>query len=375
MPKLTIDGKEVEVAAGTNLIEAARQAGVEVPHYCYHPGLSIAGQCRLCMVDIEKNPRPQIGCNTQAADGMVVHTQTERVLETRKSIMEFHLVNHPLDCPVCDQAGRVLAADLLHASRPLRPAHGRREGPQAEGGAARSPRHPGRGALHPLLALRALLRRGDQDRRARDLQPRRPLRDRPLPGQDPREQLLGQRHRHLPGGGADRPRLPLPGPGVVPRHRPLDLQRVRARLQRRGAHEPPPAPPQPGAPHRAPQAAPQPRRQPVVDVRRRSLRVRMDRRRQPAARAPAPGRRRGRGARLGRGGGGAGRGGQALSARGDRHPRLAPDVERGPLRAAAPRRPARAWPRSITGCRRGCRARRTTSSCARTRTRTAGARS
>ena len=97
MPKLTIDGKEVEVAAGTNLIEAARQAGVEVPHYCYHPGLSIAGQCRLCMVDIEKNPRPQIGCNTQAADGMVVHTQTERVLETRKSIMEFHLVNHPLD--------------------------------------------------------------------------------------------------------------------------------------------------------------------------------------------------------------------------------------------------------------------------------------
>jgi NADH-quinone oxidoreductase subunit G len=105
MPKLIIDGKEVEVAAGTNLIEAARQAGVEVPHYCYHPGLSIAGQCRLCMVDIEKNPRPQIGCNTQAADGMVVHTQTERVLETRKSIMEFHLVNHPLDCPVCDQAG------------------------------------------------------------------------------------------------------------------------------------------------------------------------------------------------------------------------------------------------------------------------------
>jgi NADH-quinone oxidoreductase subunit G len=105
MPKLTIDGKEIEVAPGTNLIEAARQAGAEVPHYCYHPGLSIAGQCRLCMVDIEKNPRSQIGCNTQAADGMVVHTRTERILETRKSIMEFHLVNHPLDCPVCDQAG------------------------------------------------------------------------------------------------------------------------------------------------------------------------------------------------------------------------------------------------------------------------------
>jgi NADH-quinone oxidoreductase subunit G len=105
VPKLTIDGREVEVATGTNLIEAARHLGIEIPHYCYHPGLSIAGQCRLCVVDIEKNPRPQISCNMAATEGMVVHTQTERVLETRKSIMEFHLINHPLDCPVCDQAG------------------------------------------------------------------------------------------------------------------------------------------------------------------------------------------------------------------------------------------------------------------------------
>ncbi|MBI4013087.1 MAG: molybdopterin-dependent oxidoreductase [Candidatus Rokubacteria bacterium] len=105
MPKLTIDGKPVEVPAGTNLIEAARQVGIEVPHYCYHPGLSIAGQCRLCMVDIEKTPRPTIACNTVASEGMVVHTQTPRVLETRRSVMEWHLVNHPLDCPVCDQAG------------------------------------------------------------------------------------------------------------------------------------------------------------------------------------------------------------------------------------------------------------------------------
>jgi NADH-quinone oxidoreductase subunit G len=105
MPKLTINGKEIEVPAGTNLIEAARRVGVEVPHYCYHAGLSIAGQCRLCMVDIEKTPRPTIACNTLAADGMVVNTETDRVRETRKSIMEFHLINHPLDCPVCDQAG------------------------------------------------------------------------------------------------------------------------------------------------------------------------------------------------------------------------------------------------------------------------------
>ncbi|MBI4638851.1 MAG: (2Fe-2S)-binding protein [Candidatus Rokubacteria bacterium] len=105
MPRLTVNGQEVEVAPGTNLIEAAHAAGFEVPHYCYHPALSIAGQCRLCMVDIERNPRPQIACNTQAVDGMVVHTETERVRETRQSVMEFHLINHPLDCPVCDQAG------------------------------------------------------------------------------------------------------------------------------------------------------------------------------------------------------------------------------------------------------------------------------
>jgi NADH-quinone oxidoreductase subunit G len=105
MPKLTIDGKEIEVEGGTNLIEAARRLGIEVPHYCYHPGLSIAGQCRLCMVDIDKTPRPTIACNTQAADGMVVHTETERVKQSRQSMMEFHLINHPLDCPVCDQAG------------------------------------------------------------------------------------------------------------------------------------------------------------------------------------------------------------------------------------------------------------------------------
>jgi len=105
MPKLTVNGKAVEVPEGTNLIEAAKAAGVDVPHYCYHPALSIAGQCRLCMVDIEKVPRPQIACNTQATEGMVVETETERVKETRRSMMEFHLINHPLDCPVCDQAG------------------------------------------------------------------------------------------------------------------------------------------------------------------------------------------------------------------------------------------------------------------------------
>lgn len=105
MPKLTIDGQEVEVPEGTNLIEAARQVGAEVPHYCYHPKLSIAGNCRICQVEIEKMPKLQIACNTKATDGMVVHTKSPRVLEARQGVLEFILVNHPIDCPVCDQAG------------------------------------------------------------------------------------------------------------------------------------------------------------------------------------------------------------------------------------------------------------------------------
>jgi len=112
MPKLTIDGHEVEVPAGTNLIEAARVAGVDVPYFCYHPYLSIVGQCRICMVEVEGQPRLAIACATPAADGMVVKSETsERVREARTAVMEFLLANHPLDCPVCDQAGECLLQD------------------------------------------------------------------------------------------------------------------------------------------------------------------------------------------------------------------------------------------------------------------------
>ena len=105
MPTLTIDGKEVTVENGTTVFEAARQNKVEIPHFCYHPKLSIAGNCRMCLVDIEKMPKPAISCNTVATEGMVVHTQTEKVKALQKSVLEFILINHPIDCPVCDQAG------------------------------------------------------------------------------------------------------------------------------------------------------------------------------------------------------------------------------------------------------------------------------
>jgi len=119
MPKLTIDGREVEVAAGTNLIEAARAADVAIPYFCYHPYLTVVGQCRICMVEIAGQPRLALGCSTQVAEGMVVKVETsERAREAREAVMEFLLANHPLDCPVCDQAGECLLQD--HSMREQR---------------------------------------------------------------------------------------------------------------------------------------------------------------------------------------------------------------------------------------------------------------
>jgi NADH-quinone oxidoreductase subunit G len=106
MPKLTIDGIEVEVPAGSTVLQAAEAAGIEIPRFCYHDRLSIAGNCRMCLVEIEKTPpKPISSCTYPAAEGMVVHTDTPMVRNGRRGVMEFLLINHPLDCPICDQGG------------------------------------------------------------------------------------------------------------------------------------------------------------------------------------------------------------------------------------------------------------------------------
>jgi NADH-quinone oxidoreductase subunit G len=109
---LTIDGAPVSVPKGTLVIEAAKQAGVLVPHYCYHPGLPVAGVCRMCLVEIEKAPKLQIACATQVAEGMVVHTQSPQAKSGRMGVLELLLINHPLDCPICDQAGECELQDF-----------------------------------------------------------------------------------------------------------------------------------------------------------------------------------------------------------------------------------------------------------------------
>ncbi len=105
MPKCTINGTPVQVKDGATIIEAFYQSGADIAHYCWHPGLSVAGVCRMCMVEIEGQPKLQIACNTKVTEGMVVNNNSEKVKDSVKWVLDFHLINHPLDCPICDQAG------------------------------------------------------------------------------------------------------------------------------------------------------------------------------------------------------------------------------------------------------------------------------
>lgn len=112
---LTIDGQEVTVPKGTSLLHAAETLGTQVPHYCYHPGLSAPAQCRICLVEVEGAPKLQPSCVTMAQDGQVVHTESERAVQMRQGVLEFYLVNHPLDCPICDMSGECKLQDYVYA--------------------------------------------------------------------------------------------------------------------------------------------------------------------------------------------------------------------------------------------------------------------
>ncbi|MGB7651027.1 MAG: NADH-quinone oxidoreductase subunit NuoG [Gallionella sp.] len=112
MIKIEIDGKVIETPKGSMVIQAAQQAGIYIPHFCYHKKLSIAANCRMCLVEVEKAPKPLPACATPAAEGMKVHTHSEMAVKAQKGVMEFLLINHPLDCPICDQGGECQLQDL-----------------------------------------------------------------------------------------------------------------------------------------------------------------------------------------------------------------------------------------------------------------------
>lgn len=111
---LTIEGRSVTVPAGTSILEAAKTVGILIPHYCYHPGLPVAGVCRMCLVEVEKAPKLAASCATSVAEGQVVHVHSEKPLDARKGVLELLLINHPLDCPICDQSGECELQDYTY---------------------------------------------------------------------------------------------------------------------------------------------------------------------------------------------------------------------------------------------------------------------
>ena len=114
MPTFTLDGKQIEFKPGQTIIQAAKDAGITIPHFCWHPAMSVAGNCRICLVEVEKLPKLVIACSTLASENMVVHSNSEAAIHARNAVMEFLLINHPLDCPICDEAGECKLQDYAY---------------------------------------------------------------------------------------------------------------------------------------------------------------------------------------------------------------------------------------------------------------------
>jgi len=112
MIEIELDGKKVDIAPGSMIMHAAEKAGTYIPHFCYHKKLSIAANCRMCLVDVEKMPKPMPACATPVTQGMIIRTKSDKAIKAQKSVMEFLLINHPLDCPICDQGGECQLQDL-----------------------------------------------------------------------------------------------------------------------------------------------------------------------------------------------------------------------------------------------------------------------
>jgi NADH-quinone oxidoreductase subunit G len=233
MPKVTIDGRTIEVPDGTNLVRAAELADIEIPHYCYHPGLTVAGNCRMCLVDIRAMsakqatplPKLQIACNTIVQDGMVVEASNEKVQQARKAVLEFLLINHPIDCPICDQAGECKLQEYYMD-------YGRYQS------RVQLEQKVHKGKVIPvgadimldqercILCTRCVrfLDEFTEDARAHDHGARRSLRADARARRDGRQSVLGQRRGHLPGRRAHEPRVPLPGACLVPRRGEVHLR-------------------------------------------------------------------------------------------------------------------------------------------------------
>ena len=279
---LTIDGRPVTVEKGRSVLQAAIEAGLKVPYYCYHPALGIDGSCRVCLVKIEKMPKLQVSCSVTAAEGMVVQTATPEVIEARAGVFEFLLINHPLDCPVCDKGGECPLQDFSYAfgrdeSRmefPRRTFDG--EGVKADvdfGPTLMLNRN------RCILCTRCVrfMARSRRRRPNRHRQPRLRQRDCHLRGARRPLAALGQPDGRLPGRRDHDARLSLQVAAVgQPERGRHDLHAVREGLQHHGVAARQARMGQ-GRAAGALHAAPQRRRQRLLDVRHRPLQLPLDR--------------------------------------------------------------------------------------------------
>src|SRR5258706_1349031 len=172
MINLEIEGKTVQVDNGATVMEAASKLGIFVPHFCYHKKLSIAANCRMCLVQVEKAPKPLPACATPATEGMKVQTASEYAKTAQKGVMEFLLINHPLDCPICDQGGECQLQDLAvgYGGFPSRHQGEKRGGGDKKIGPPvptairrRHPLHRSRGVRHEMRGASGIRPRGRAD--------------------------------------------------------------------------------------------------------------------------------------------------------------------------------------------------------------------
>ena len=211
MVEVEIDGQKVSVAEGSMVMHAANAAGVYVPHFCYHKKLSIAASCRMCLVEVEKAPKALPACATPVTAGMKVHTHSKKAVDAQKAVMEFLLINHPLDCPICDQGGECQLQDLA----------------VGYGHSMSNYREEKRVVFHkhlgPLISAEEMSRCIHCTRCVRFGQEVGGIMELGMAGRGEHSQILTflgqsstpncrQRHRHLSGGRADQQAVPLLGP-------------------------------------------------------------------------------------------------------------------------------------------------------------------
>ena len=295
---LTIDGRPVTVEKGKTVLQAAIESGISVPYYCYHPGISIDGSCRVCIVKIEKMPKLQTSCSTVCTEGMVVHTRSPEVTAARAGVFEFLLINHPLDCPVCDKGGECPLQDFSYT---FGPDQSRMEFPRREfdGDGVKADVDFGPTLMlnrnRCILCTRCVrfMRDVDADAQINIIDRGYGSEIATFQEEGVHSLHLGQPDGRLPGRRDHDARLPLQVAAVgQPERRRHDLHAVLEGLQHDGVAEGEAGVGE-GLAADPLHAALQPRRQRLLDVRHRPVRLPLDRgRRSPAAAARA--RRRAR---------------------------------------------------------------------------------